>query len=164
MTTLGLGFSGRMNEISLFRSCLSVFTRLFTDFLCSAVWNASVIVEKKKKDTRQIALSLRNGEGAVIEEGLHPSIAPCPGLEFSLGHSSREAEVSEETPLCPDRLGSQQWLMHNGSTQDRGEVSESISAAADNPFLFSLCFSSVSDLFLCHCQEAVSPFSVWSEW
>lgn len=44
----------------------------------------------------------------MVEEGLGTSIAPCPGLGFPLGHSSREPEVSEETLLCPDRLGLQQ--------------------------------------------------------
>lgn len=43
-----------------------------------------------------------------MEEGLPTSIASCPGLEFPLGHSSRETEVSEETLLRPDRLGLQQ--------------------------------------------------------
>lgn len=80
-----------------------------------------------------IALASRNGGGTAAEDQtVRPSIAPCLGLEFPLGHSSGEAEVSEETPLCPDRLGLRQWLMHNGGTQHRGKVSESITAAADN--------------------------------
>lgn len=166
MTTWWWGFSGWMNEISSFRTCLLVFTRLFTDILCSAVWNASVIGDQKQKQnkktpkhTRQTALSLRNGQGAVMEEGLCPSIAPCPGLEFSLGHSSREVEVSEETLLCPDRLGLQQWLMHNGSTQDRGEVSEHQHCRWQSlPFLSlsPLCLRPVSFSLPRSCQSIFS--------
>lgn len=117
-----------------------------------------------------MVLAWRHGEGMAVEdECVRPSIAPCLGLEFPLGHSSREAEVSEETLLCPDRLGLQQWLIHNSGTQHWGKVSESITATTDNPFLFCLCLS--HSLSLClrltrktFCQEAVSLFELWPEW
>lgn len=53
-------------------------------------------------------LSCLKGTMKVVVEGVRPSIAPCLGVEFPLGHSSREAEVSGETLLCPDKLGLQQ--------------------------------------------------------
>lgn len=115
-----------------------------------------------------IALASRNGGGTTAEDQtVRPSIAPCLGLEFPLGHSSREAEVSEETPLCPDRLGLQQWLMHNSGTQHRGKVSESITAAADNsPPLLPPSLSPRLCLGLkwtTLCQEAVTLFALWPE-
>lgn len=82
------------------------------------------------------------GEGITVEDkGSCPSIAPCLGLEFPLWHSRSEAEVSEETLPCSDRLGLQQWLMHNSSTQHWGKVLESITTSADNIFIFCLRLS-----------------------
>lgn len=89
---------------------------------------------------------------AVEHEGVRPSIAPCLGVEFPPGHSIREAEVSRETLLCPDRLGLQQWLTHNSSTQHWGIDSGSITTTTNNPSISMFC------------QEAVGLFVLCSEW
>lgn len=101
-------------------------------------------------------------------QSIHRSL---PWVEFPLGHSSREAEVSGETLLCPDSLGLQQWLMHNSGPQHWGKVSESINATTDNPsFSVSMSLSLTVTLplrltYKMFCQEAVSLFALfWMIW
>ena len=94
-------------------------------------------------------LLYRDSSGRRGCPSIHRSL---PRVAFPPGHSIREPEVSGETLLCPDRLGLQQWLTHNSSTQHWGRDSGSITTTTNKPSISAFC------------QEAVSLFVLCSEW